>query len=511
MKSSFVWVIGGSIALLGILALSLSWGSLFETGPQRGKPGESLRLYCAAGMRPAVQPIIDEYQEAYQVEINVTYAGSGALLSSIQAADTGDWYLAADASYMVEARKLELIDETAPIAWQSPVIAFPKELEGKITGVEDLASGDYRVSLANPDVAAISRASRKLLSGETTADGEDLWTVIFEKKVVARDTVNAVANDLKDGSAELGIVWDATAKQYDELAFVRVPQFEAKRKQINVAVLKTTKSAPRALHFLRYLTSRDKGLATFDQLGYDVVEGDKWAEKPKLTIFAGGLNRPAVYDQIRAFEERENVEITDSYNGCGILVGQIKSGQKPDMYFACDITFLEQVQQEFQDAINLSGTDMVIIVNNESPKKDSVKTLADLAQPGLKVGFTHPDKSALGALTKTLLEKNELWEMIEPNIRDTPATADRLVEHVIFGTLDAAIVYKANTTLQADKLEVVVIDDPSAHAVQPIAVGANSDYKYLTSRLVDHLRTTASQEKFKQLGFEWLESTPVDE
>lgn len=504
MKSKFGLIFVGSILLVAMLLVAMNWESIGSLFAPPNTAGE-LRVYCAAGISKPMQAIAEDYEKEFGVKVNLDFAGSGALLSKIEAADSGDLYLAASQSYIQQAKDQNLARESAPIAWQRPVITVRKDSKFKFDSLEDLLAQKVRISIANPKVAAISRAAKKAIEGKTV-DGKDLWEAIYESKVVARDTVNAVANDVKGKTADAGIVWDATAGQYPELKVIHFPEWDAAKKNIQICVLKSTQKKQQAFHFLRYVSSTGKGLETFQEIGYDIVQGDSWpgAGKPELVVFAGGLNRPAVQKTITEFEEDENVKVIQKYNGCGVLVGEIRSGLVPDMYFACDTTFMEQVQDEFPEWTNVSGTDMVIIVNGEKASELNIETLDDLAKPGVKVGVCHAQKSALGALSKTLLEKNNLWEAVEKNIKDTPSTADILVSQVLIGGLDAAIVYKANTTLQADKLSVIAIDDTAAHAIQPISVAAKSKYPLLTARLIERIRSAQSKQKFEELGFEWL-------
>jgi ABC-type molybdate transport system substrate-binding protein len=78
------------------------------------------------------------------------------------------------------------------------------------------------------------------------------------------------------------------------------------------------------------------------------------------------------------------------------------------------------------------------------------------------------------------------------------------VLRVVVGGMDAAIVYRANTTLQLDKLKVMDIDDPAAKAVQPIALAKQSKHPYLAGRLMENIRAAKSRQRFEELGFRWL-------
>ena len=94
---------------------------------------KSLTLYCAAGIRYAVEDVIKDYKKEYGIEVQPIWAGSGALISIMDAAKKGDLYLAADQDHINIARKKGLVREAMPIAYQRPVIAVrngnPKNIQ----------------------------------------------------------------------------------------------------------------------------------------------------------------------------------------------------------------------------------------------------------------------------------------------------------------------------------------------------------------------------------------------
>ena len=72
---------------------------------------ETLDFYCAAGMKPPVAKIAEQYEKEYGVKINIIYGGSGTLLNNLEVAQKGDLYLAADYSYIDIAREKNLLAE----------------------------------------------------------------------------------------------------------------------------------------------------------------------------------------------------------------------------------------------------------------------------------------------------------------------------------------------------------------------------------------------------------------
>ena len=176
-------------------------------------------------------------------------------------------------------------------------------------------------------------------------------------------------------------------------------------------------------------------------------------------FYSGGVNRVAIENTIQSFEKREGVIVERVYNGCGILVSQIKAGQRPDAYLTCDITFMDQVEDYFVDIEDVSNTLILIAVKHGNPK--NVTGLHDLLKEDMRIGVCNPQQSALGALVKTLLEGKGIWDKLQPNIYSQTPTADLLVNQLRTGSLDAVIVYEANVAQVRDKVQTIGIDDPT--------------------------------------------------
>ena len=497
MRSVKLYVVLGSILVLVALVVLLWWTP--GTGHRQDLP-QSLVLYCAAGMYPPVAEVVKEYQEQFGVTVRVQYGGSGTLLSNLRAAEAGDLYLAADTSYIEAARRQGLLAETIPLAILHPVIASAKGNPKKIQSAGDLLRDDVRVALGNSDAASIGKQTQIAM---TRAGLWDRLQQAVQSRGVFKPTVNDVANDIKIGTVDAGVIWDSTAKQYPELEIAAPltedPNFVL---EVQIAVLRGSRQPTEALRFARYLSARDKGLKAFEQHRYTIVEGDLWAKEPQVLLFSGGVNRPAIEDTLRAFEQREGCKITRVYNGCGILVAQMKAGERPDAYFACDVSFMHQVQDLFLDSVNVSETDILIAVPKSNPK--GIASLQDITKDGLKLGVANAEQSALGALTERMLDRAGLLKNVMANVRSQTPTADMLVNQLRAGGLDAVIVYEANISQVRNDLDIVRIDLPSAKAVQPYAIARGSSYKHLTRRLLDAITSAESQQKYKTAGFRWL-------
>lgn len=485
-------IVLGSLAAIVVLVALLVLDQRRPAAPGVVRP---LLVYCAAGLKGPVEAAARDYEREAGVPVELQYGGSGTLLGNLKVARRGDLFVAADSSFVELGRSNRLLAEVLPLARMRPVLAVPRGNPRGLRGVDDLLRPDVRVSLANPDNVAVGAATRRALSHAGR------WAALAARATVFKPTVNDVANDVKLGGVDAGVVWDATARQYPELQAVEVPEFADAHSEVAVAVLTACDQPAAALRFARYLAARDRGLRRIADAGFTAVAGDAWDPQPEVVLYSGTVNRVAIEDTLREFERREGVRITRVYNGCGILTAQIRAGQKPDAYFACDVSFMDTVTNDFRPAVQLAETPLVLLVKKGNPA--GVRGLADLARPGLRVGLAHAQQSALGALTARLLRNAGLLDRVMANASVQAPTGDLLLNQLRSGALDVALVYAANASRSHDVLDVVELHEPGSVAVQPYAVGRGTAHAMLMTRLLDALAAPSSRERFEGSGFHW--------
>lgn len=492
--------------VLALAAGLIAIGLLQRDGraPRTAGGGQaSLTVYCAAGLKKPVSAAAEEFERESGVRVQLQYGGTGTLLSQIRVAKSGDLFVAADEGAIEDAKRFETIREVVPLVRQYPVIAVRAGNPKKIAALADLLRDDVKTAVANPEAASIGKATRR-------AAGER-WDQVKENVAVMKPTVTELAADLVIGAVDAAVIWNSTVPQFEDIEAVRIPEFDEHADTVNIAVLSVAESSVAALKFARYLAAPEKGGAVFKSMGFEAIEGDQWEERPELVLYSGGVNRPAVEELLKEFQEREGITIATMFNGCGILCAAMKamkdtsSPKYPDAYYACDLCFVPPVAEEFPEAVLITETDIGICVQKGNPL--GIKTLADLARPKLRVGLCNAEQSTLGYMTQGMLKSSALLDSIRKNVAVEVPTADFLVNQMQAGALDAAIVYRVNYQLQEDKLDYVAIDHEGAKAVQPFAVRGDSKRKQLAGRLLEHM--LANRGRFEESGFTWKGDLPA--
>jgi molybdenum ABC transporter molybdate-binding protein len=503
----------GGVAAIIVLLLLLKIG-----GPGIEADTNKILVYCAAGLREPVERIAQQYEREFGVKVDLQYGGSNTLLSQLEIDKFSpvDLYIAADDFYVQAARTKGLAAEIMSIADMRPVVAVRRDSPHRIETLDDLLQEDVILAAANPDQAAIGRAVRQRLEaipvGDTNRWAQVERHITQQGRGVFKPTVNDVASDVKLGSAVAGIVWDSTVAMplfRDELRAVVLPEFEGEPTRVMLCVLNSSRQPTAALKFGRYLTACDRGLPVFQEFGLQPVEGDVWALRPEIRFFCGAVNRRSVEQLISDFEKREDVVVQTAYNGCGILTSQMKviEGQNtdqgfPDIYMACDTYYLENVKQWFQEAANISDTEIVLAVPKGSTK---IKQLADLVEPGIRVAVGEPDQCTIGALTRRLLVHAKLYDKLKQKQQQPgevvveKSSSALLVPDVVTSNVDVAVAYMTDVRANLDRVDVVKIDSPLNIAIQPLSIAKTSLHKHLVRRLFR--RIAESPEAFETAGF----------
>lgn len=490
----------GSLAALAVLfwLMSSPRTSLQESG---GRGTGSIKLLCAASNRAVIDEICQDYFEEYGIRVETQFGPSQSLLSTLAISGDGDLFLPADSSFLAMAMEQDLIDDRLSIARMQGVVAVKKGNPKQIHTYSDLLREDVRLVQANPEAAAIGAIAKRVLTKA------DKWDALEKATQGFRTTVIDAATDIVIGAADAAIVYDAVLHPYKELEYVEIDELCDASSDIEVGIIGGTDNIKGAYQLARYITARDRGLVHYQEQGFQVSDGDKWSDKPELTIFAGSMLRPAIEDAIAEFSEREGVLVSCAFSGCGILVGQMKTGQMPDAYFACDNEFMTQVAEWFPSPVDVSQNELAILVAKGNPF--DIRSLSDLTNPEIRVGIGHEKQCAMGWLTqKTFSESGIKSELMENVISQAPA-GDLLVNQLLAGGIDAAVAYLSNAAGMAEELEAIPIDGLSCSiATQPWAVHEETEFPNMANRLFRTISSKENQEVFRSIGFRWQLQPP---
>jgi molybdate transport system substrate-binding protein len=253
--------------IIFLITIAIILYLVFRPGADTSSEKIELMLYCGAGIRPAANEVIREFEKISSVKIKTSYAGSGRLLAQISSIQKGDLYMPGAEFYSDIAIKKGLAYEKSRrfVSYFIPVIFVQKNNPKGIRSLDDLVAKDIRIGLGDPRACAIGKRTIKLLE-----KNEINYETIKEKVVYKSGTVNELGVAVQMKSVDAVIIWDANAKLFEKYGHtILIPKEKNSIATIPICILKSTKHYSESEAFIDFITS-NKGKKIFKHRGYTV-------------------------------------------------------------------------------------------------------------------------------------------------------------------------------------------------------------------------------------------------
>jgi len=176
-----------------------------------------------------------------------------------------------------------------------------------------------------------------------------------------------------------------------------------------------------------------------------------------LFMFCGAGLRKPIEALRKAFEAEYGIPVRVCYAGSACLLAQIEITRRGDLYLPGEKFYIHQATERGYVAASKTVCHFipVIMVRNGNPK--GIHSLADLAQPGIRVGLGEAKSCAVGKTTAELLRKHKLEKSVGKNVVVYMGTAPELGNALKLGSIDAAINWDAVAAWYEDACDVVTL------------------------------------------------------
>ncbi len=230
-----------------------------------------------------------------------------------------------------------------------------------------------------------------------------------------------------------------------------------------------------------------------------------------LTVLAAASLTDSYQEIGKAFQTAHpGVNVNFSFAGSQQLRTQIEQGAKADVFASADTKNMNPLKTE-----NLLAGEPQIFTQNVLtvilPKANpaGLKTLQDLAKPGLKLVFEDASVPA-GNYTLQILDKlsadptygADFKTRVLANVVSKETDVKAVVSKVSLGEGDAGVVYTTDAEVAADKLSTIAIPDKyNVIATYPIAALKASPNPTLAQQFVDFVLSSDGQAILTKYGF----------
>jgi molybdate transport system substrate-binding protein len=252
---------------------------------QSGDSGsQTLLMYAGAASKPPTEEAIRIFGEKTGIKVEVTFGGSGKVLSEMKLAKQGDLYFPGSSDYMEKAKKDgDVIADTQAIAaYLVPAINVQKGNPKNIQTLQDLTKPGIKLAIANPETVCVGLYAVEIIEKDLSAEQKAAFrSNLLNYTESCEKTATAIS--LKQVDAVIGWSvfekWDPANIQNVALPASEIPRVG----YIPIAVASYTKNQALAEQFIDFLMS-EEGQAIFADYGYFTTPEQAFAylgeEKP---------------------------------------------------------------------------------------------------------------------------------------------------------------------------------------------------------------------------------------
>lgn len=245
--------------------------------------------------------------------------------------------------------------------------------------------------------------------------------------------------------------------------------------------------------------------------------GAAGAETATLNVFAAASLTDAFNEIGKNFADAHpGTEMVFNYAGSNQLATQIGQGAPADVFASANKT---QMKTAIDAGRIISGTErtfarnrLVAVTPAVTPANNpaGIKTLQDLAKPGLKLVFAAKEVP-VGQYALDFLEKAAADPAFGPEYRDAvlanvasyEENVRAVLTKVALGEADAGIVYTSDVvTVEPGKIvQIDIPDNLNTIATYPIAALQDSPHPELAQQFIDYVLAPEGQQILVKYGF----------
>lgn len=236
-------------------------------------------------------------------------------------------------------------------------------------------------------------------------------------------------------------------------------------------------------------------LATFLAMGCSPSDATrKPAAGPRLLAYVGAASKPPTEEAARLYEQRTGVKVELVFGGSGYVLSQLKLAKQGDLYFPGSSDYMEKAKR---DGDVLPETERVIVylvpaINVYKGNPKEVRTLADLARPGLRVAIANPEGVCVGAYAVEIVEQHlapDEREAFRRNLVNYTESCEKTATAISLKMADAVIGWSVFAHWDPERIETVRLRKEQVPRIGyiPIAVSRFTKDRAAAQAFIDFL------------------------
>ena len=220
-----------------------------------------------------------------------------------------------------------------------------------------------------------------------------------------------------------------------------------------------------------------------------------------LLVYSGaGMRKPM--DEIgEIFHSKYGVEVSYNYAGSNALLSQMELAKRGDVYMPAETFYIEIAAEKGYVDYQKPVAYHIPVITVPKGNPANIRTLDDLARPGLRIIWGDPNIAAIGRLGVKILQKNGIEEEVWANVITVTPTMSELILYTAMGQCDATVNWGDVVKYEPDIEIIEIPKEQNIIEVIPIGTLVFSENTGTARDFVDFCSSDEGKVIFSKYGF----------
>ena len=221
-----------------------------------------------------------------------------------------------------------------------------------------------------------------------------------------------------------------------------------------------------------------------------------------LLLLAGAGLRQPTDRLILDFEQRTGHRVFVDYGGSGNHLARIVASGQGDLYMPGAFFYIEKLEKEGLIHSHKPIVAHTPVIGVHRKTAQHIRSLEDLARPGVRVALGDPKAMAFGKTAMDILGRSGLKHAILKNVVVYGATVKQLALYVAQGDVDASIIGRTDAIQFQESVRKIPIPEAYFHRETiAVAVLKHASHRPEATLLQDFLCSREAVGIFELFGF----------
>jgi len=232
---------------------------------------------------------------------------------------------------------------------------------------------------------------------------------------------------------------------------------------------------------------------------------DLHANEKRIAAFCGSASKPAMEEAARVFEKKTGIKVDLHFSGSGTMLSQMKMSRRGDLYIPGTPDYMVKAEEDGvvdPRTIKLIAY-LVPAIDVQHGHPRNIRTLSDLARPGIRVGIGNPEAVCVGLYAVEILERNGLLKEVQKNVVTHAPSCSATASLLVMKKVDAIIGWRVFSKWNPDKIDVVFLkpDEVPRLGYIPAAISTYNQDRESAQGFIDFLTSPEGQKIFARWGY----------